>query len=100
MLTVINRNAFGNAFVDLPNYEYERLKSCVWHGPKGFSSKKALQPVYGHELGPLFQEILKVPTVTGAEAREYLEHLRDDKLTTMADVTEVYVFIQKYRAMT
>jgi hypothetical protein len=98
MLTVVNRKAFGNAFVNLPNYEYERLKSCVWHGPKGFSSKPVLHPVYGHELDRLFREILKVPNATSAEAQEYLEQLRDDKSTTMADVAEVYVFLQKYSA--
>lgn len=98
MLTVVNRKAFGNAFVDLPNYEYERLKSCVWHGPKGFSSKPVLHPVYGHELDRLFREILKVPNATSAEAQEYLEQLRDDESTTMADVAEVYVFLQKHSA--
>ncbi|KAF2276420.1 uncharacterized protein EI97DRAFT_458354 [Westerdykella ornata] len=94
------KKAFGNAFVNLLNDEGERLKSCVWHGPKGFSSKPALQPVYGHELDRLFREILEVPNVTGAEAREYLQQLRDDKSTTMADVTEVYVFLQKHCADT
>lgn len=100
MLTVVNRKAFGNAFVNLPNYGYERLKSCVWHGPKGFSSKPTLRPVYGHELDRLFHEILKIPNATSAEAREYLEQLRDDESTTIADVAEVYVFLQKHRANT
>lgn len=98
MLTVVNRNAFGNAFVALPDHKYERLKSCVWHGPTGFSSKPVLHPVYGRELDRLFREILKVPNVTSAEAQEYLEQLRDDESTTMADVAEVYVFIQKHSA--
>lgn len=98
MLTVINRKAFGDAFVKLPNHKCERLKSCVWHGPKGFSSKPVLRSVYGHELYRLFREILKVPNATSAEAREYLEQLRGDRSTTMADVTEVYVFLQKHRA--
>lgn len=99
-LTVVNRKAFGNPLVDLLNYDHERLKSCVWHGPKGFLSKPALLPVYGHELDRLFRGILKVPNVTSAEAREYLELLEDDESTTMADVTEVYVFLQKHCANT
>ncbi|KAF1960437.1 putative heterokaryon incompatibility protein [Byssothecium circinans] len=97
---VINRKAFGNVFVNLPKYKYDLLKNCVWHGPKGFSSKPALRPVYGHELDRLFREILKVPNATSTEARECLEQLRDDKSTTMADVTEVYVFLQKHHATT
>lgn len=96
MLTVINRKAFGKAYVNLLNGKFRDLKSCVWHGPKGFSSKPALHPVYSHELDRLFREILKVPNTTIAEAREYLEQLKDDKSTTMADVTEVYVFLQKH----
>jgi len=98
MLTVVNRKAFGNAFVNLPNGEYKSLANCVWHGPKGFSSKPALFPVYGNELKRLFQEILKVSNVTSADAREYLEQLRDDEGTTMAGVAEVYVFLQRHRA--
>jgi hypothetical protein len=100
MLTVINRKAFGNPLVNLPNRKYEMLKSCVWQGPKGFSSKPALCPVYGRELDRLFREILKVPNATSAEVQEYLEQLRHDRSTTMADVTEVYVFLQNHCADT
>jgi hypothetical protein len=100
MLTVINRKAFGSSFVNLPNREYEWLDSCVWQGPKGFSSKPALRPGYGHELDRLFRQILKVPNATSAEVQEYLEQLRHDESTTMADVTEVYVFLQNHCADT
>lgn len=95
MLTVL-RKAFGNGDVNLPNDDFKRLKSCVWHGPKGFSSKPALYPVYGHGLEKLFREILKVPNATSEEALEYLETLRNDGSTSMADVAEVYEFLQKY----
>lgn len=100
MLTATNRKAFGNTFINLPNGKYEFLERCVWQGPKGFSSKPALCPVYGHELERLFREILEVPNTTGTEVKEYLEKLMDDKSTTMSDVTEVYVFIQKHCADT
>ena len=62
--------------------------------------KPALRPVYGHELNRLFVEILKVPNATGAEVEEFLGELRDDKSTTTADVTEVYVFLQQYSEKT
>ncbi|KAF2262892.1 hypothetical protein CC78DRAFT_605161 [Lojkania enalia] len=94
------RKAFGNSLVNLPNGQYEHLKSCVWHGPKGSSSKPALYPVYGYELDRLFREILKVQNATSTEAQEYLEQLRHDESTTMAGVAEVYVFIQKHCANT
>lgn len=96
MLTTINRKAFGNPFVNLPNCKYELLERCVWQGPKGFSSKPVLRPVYGHELDRLFREILEVPNATSAEVQEFLEQLRHDKSTTMADVTEVYIYLQNY----
>jgi hypothetical protein len=100
ILTVVNRKEFGNAVVNLPNYEYKRLESCIWRGPKGFSSKPALRQVYGHELNRLFREILKVPNATSVEAQKYLEQLMNDESTTMAYVAEVYVFLQKYCAST
>lgn len=100
MLTVINRNAFEYHFVNLPNRKYKFLESCIWQGPKGFSSKPALRPVYGHELDRLFREILKVPNATSAEIQEYLEQLRHDESSTMADVIEVYVFLQNHCADT
>ncbi|OKL55903.1 hypothetical protein UA08_08808 [Talaromyces atroroseus] len=79
----------------------EELKvNCVWQGPEGFSSKPALCPVYGYELNRLFREILKVPNATSADVKEYLEQLRHDKSTTMADVTEVYVYLQNHCANT
>jgi hypothetical protein len=95
MLTIINRTAFHNHIINL-NHNCRFLDSCVWQGPKGFSSKPALCPAYGHELSRLFREILKVPNATSAEVQEYLEQLRHDKSTTMADVTEVYVFLQNH----
>jgi hypothetical protein len=100
MLTVINRKAFGSHIINLPNRHLRFLDSCVWQGPKGFSSKPALRPVYGHELDRLFREILKVPNATSAEVLEYLEQLRHDKSTTMTDVAEVYVFLQDHYADT
>lgn len=100
MLTVINRNAFCNHVVNISNGNYKRLDNCIWQGPKGFSSKPALCPVYGHELDRLFQEILKAPNATSAEVQKYLQRLRHDKSTTMADVTEVYVFLQNHCADT
>lgn len=96
MLTVIARKAFGNHFINLPEHNSTRLISCVWQGPKGFSSKPTLRPVYGSELDRLFQKILKVPDATAIEALEYLEQLRGKRSTSMADVTEVYVYLQKY----
>jgi hypothetical protein len=98
MLTVVNRKAFDTACVKFPNCEIYRLESCVWDARKGFLSKPVLYPVYGDKLSELFQSILKVPNATSAEAREHLEQLRDDDSTTMADATEVYVFLQKYHA--
>ncbi|KAH8697486.1 putative heterokaryon incompatibility protein [Talaromyces proteolyticus] len=94
------KEAFGNHLVNLPNGKYECLESCVWQGPKGFSSKPALRPVYGHELDRLFREILEVPNATSAEVQEYLEQLGHDRSTTMADVTELYVFLQNHCADT
>lgn len=78
------------------NNNYQFLKNCVWHGPRGFSRKPALYSVYGHQLHRLFQEILQIPTVTSAEALEYLEYLKGENLTTLADVVEVYVFLQTF----
>jgi hypothetical protein len=98
MLTVINRKAFGNALINFPNDQQEHLKNCVWHGPKGFSYKPALRAAYGHELDRFFRKILKVPNATSAEAGEYLKELRNSKSTAMADVAEVYVFLQDYCA--
>jgi hypothetical protein len=94
VLTVITRKAFRNRVINLPEHNKMRLSSCVWQGPKGFSSKPTLRPVYGPELDRLFQKILKVPDATGAEALEYLEQLRGKKSTSMADVTEVYIYLQ------
>jgi hypothetical protein len=96
VLTVITRKAFGNRFINLGEHNYTRLRSCFWQGPKGFSSKPTLRPVYGPELDRLFQMILKVSDATGAEALEYLEQLRGKTSTSMADVTEIYVYLQKY----
>jgi hypothetical protein len=91
VLTVVIRKAFGTLFdkryfINLPNSKYELLNKCVWRGPKGFSSKPALRQVYGRELNRLFREILKVPNVTGTEARKHLKQLKDDESTTIADV--------------
>ncbi|EFZ02032.1 hypothetical protein MAA_01614 [Metarhizium robertsii ARSEF 23] len=94
------KKAFGNQLVNLPNDEYKRLRSCVWHGPKDLLSKPALYPVYGHGLDRLFREILEVPDATCAETLEYLETLRNNESTTMADVAEAYVFLQNYHADT
>lgn len=98
MLAVINRIAFVNHIINLPNRNSRFLDSCVWLGPKGFSSKPALCPIYGHELDRLFRDILKVPDVTSAEALEYLEELKHGESTTMTDVAEVYVFLQEHYA--
>jgi hypothetical protein len=100
MLTVINRKAFGSAIINLPNKKFRYLTSCVWHGPKGLSSKRVLHSVYGYKLERLFRKILNVPNATSSEAREYLEQLRNNATTTMGEVAEVYVFLQKYRADT
>lgn len=99
-LTVLNRKAFGDAYINLPNEEFERLNNCAWQGPTSFLSKPVLRQVYGHELDRLFQGILKVPNVTSAEAQEYLRELRGDESATMADVAEVYVYLHKYCAST
>lgn len=118
MLTVINRNAFGNHCINLPNRNCMFLAGCVWQGPKGFFSswpplrpvygsvwqrpkgfsKPALCPVYGHELDRLFRKILKVPNATSAQVLEYLEQLRHDETTTMTDVAEAYMFLQSHYA--
>lgn len=99
MLTNVNRKAFGNHIINLLNGKYEYLDYCVWHGPKGFSSKPVLRQIYGDGLDRLFREILKIPNATSAEAQEYLEHLRNNASTTMEDVTEVYVFLQDHCAI-
>lgn len=96
MLTIINRNAFGDAVINLPNENYKDLKNCVWYGPEGYSSKPALRPVYGDALDRLFRVILKVPNATSTDARKYLGQLRNDLSTKMADVVEVYVFLQTH----
>lgn len=100
MLTATNRNAVGNNSVNLPKGGIQCLRNCVWQGPKGFSSKPALYPVYGRELNRLFQDILGVPNATSAEVGKYLEQLMNDESTTMADVTEVYVYLQNHCADT
>jgi hypothetical protein len=100
MLTIAYRKAFNSSFINLPNDTFNSLENCVWYGPKGFTSKSALHPVYGRELHRLFQVILKVPNVTSIESREYLEQLRHDESTTIASVAEVYVYIQKQCALT
>ncbi|KAI7975524.1 hypothetical protein EIK77_005890 [Talaromyces pinophilus] len=92
------KEAFGYHVINLPNRNCRFLDSCVWQGPKGFSSKPALLPVYGHELDRLFRKILKVPNATSAEVLEYLEQLRHDETTTMTDVAEAYVFLQNHYA--
>jgi hypothetical protein len=97
MLTVANRAAFVNALVKLPNHKFALLESCVWHGPKGFSSKPALLPVYGYELNHLFRTILEVPNATATEAGVHLLQLRENNSTTMADVAEAYLFLQEHR---
>ena len=91
MLTVVDRKAFSNAWVNIRNGRYVPLERCVWYGPKKFPSKPLLHSIYGHELDLLFRQILGVPNVTSAEAREYLQQLRGDKSTTMSDVDEVYM---------
>lgn len=100
MLTVVNRKAFGDAFVNLANDEHKLLSRCVWNGPQGIASKPALCPIYGHELSPLFRDVLEISNTTSAQARAHLEQLKDDESTTMADVAEVYVFLHKYRMTT
>lgn len=94
VLTSVNRKAFENALVPGLDSQYMHLKSCVWHAPKGFSSQPVLQPIYGRGLYRLFREILKVPNLTNGEAWVYLRQLRDDQSTTMADVAEIYVYLQ------
>jgi hypothetical protein len=71
------------------------LEDCVWSGPRGFSSKPALLPVYGRKLARLFQQILKISDVTVAEALEYFKQLKDIKTTTIADVIDTYVFLHE-----
>ncbi|KUL87498.1 hypothetical protein ZTR_04598 [Talaromyces verruculosus] len=92
------KKAFDNHIINLPDLNWRFLDSCVWQGPKGFSSKPALHPVYGHELDRLFRKILKVPNATSAEVLEYLEQLRHDETATMTDVAEAYVFLQNHYA--
>ncbi|KAH7305596.1 putative heterokaryon incompatibility protein [Stachybotrys elegans] len=94
------RKAFGNCFIDLSSDKYARLKSCVWYGPKGLSSKPALSQVYGNGLTRLFREILDVPNATRAEAEEHLERLRNGVFTTMKEVAEVYSFLQEHHMNT
>lgn len=94
MLTAVTRKAFKKHVISLPKDIHRHLRSCVWRAPKGFSAKPTLRPVYGPELDRLFKTILKVSDATGAEALEYLEQLRGKKSTSMADVTEVYVYLQ------
>lgn len=94
MLTAATRKAFKKHVIILPKDIHTHLESCVWQAPKGFSAKPTLRSVYGPELDRLFKTILKVSDATGAEALEYLEQLRGEKSTSMADVTEIYVYLQ------
>lgn len=98
MLAAINRIAFLNHTINLPNHNSRFLGECIWLGPKGFSSKPALCSIYGHELDRLFRDILKVPNATSAEALKYLEELKHGESTTITDVAEVYVFLQEHYA--
>lgn len=96
MLIAINRKAFNDSCINIGNKGCDQLKKCVWDAPKGFPFKPVLRLVYGPELEPLFRDILEVPNVTSAEACKFLKHLQDDKSTTMADVIDVYVFLQNH----
>lgn len=100
MLTVTNRMAFKTASIALLYSDVEGLESCVWHGPKDSLVKPALWPVYGDELDRLFRKILRVPNATSIDALEHMDQLRSDDSTTIADVTDIYVFLQKYHADT
>jgi hypothetical protein len=85
----------NNRIIHLPDQRVVGLEDCVWSGPRGFSSKSALLPVYGRKLARLFQQILKIPDVTVAEALEYFKQLKDIKTTTIADVIDTYVFLHE-----
>jgi hypothetical protein len=99
MMIFVYRNAFRGHCLNLPNREVTRLESCVWHAPKGFS-KPTLCAVYGPELRRLFRDTLEVPNATSTEALEFLAQLRRKKSTTIADVAQVYVFLQEHCADT
>ncbi|USP80364.1 uncharacterized protein yc1106_07638 [Curvularia clavata] len=94
------KETFADSTVALLDGKSQYLTSCVWIAPKGFSSKPALFPIYGNELNRFFVDILGVPNVTSVEAQEYLEKLKGDLSTTLAQVMEVYVFLQTYHPYT
>jgi hypothetical protein len=96
VLITANREAFDGFEFDRGGYELVSLSDCVWDAPKGFPFKPVLSVVYGAELKPLFRDILEVPNATFAEARRFLVELREDKSTAMADVSEVYLFMQNH----
>jgi hypothetical protein len=96
MLIAANREAFNGFEFGFEDGELESMSDCVWDAPKGFPFKPVLSVVYGAELEPLFRDILEVPNATLAEARRFLEKLREDKSTAMADVIEVYLFMQNH----
>jgi hypothetical protein len=96
MLTAANREAFDGSPINLGDGEIEDLSDCVWDAPKGFPSKPVLSIIYGAELEPLFRDILDVPNTTSAEAHVFLAKLRGVKSTALADVIEVYLFLQAH----
>lgn len=98
MLIISDRDAFDNAGVNLPNGDYHFLSRCVWRAPNGFSEKHHLRSIYGQELDRLFQDILCVANATVTEVLQHLQRLKDVDSTTMDDVAEVYMFLQKHSA--
>lgn len=98
IIIVINRRAFQGHAVQCPVGQFWYPSQCVWYGLRDTRSKAALYPVYGRELEKLFKNILGVPNATSAEVRECLARLMTDTTTTMAQVTEVHLFLQTHCA--
>jgi hypothetical protein len=96
ILITTNREAFGEILITLEDGECEDLSVCVWDAPKGFLSEPVLCALYGAELEPLFRDILEVPNLTSAKACGYLEELQEDDSTVMADVIDVYLYLQDH----
>ena len=96
-LIVFKRDAFANRLIALPNGEFESLENCVYHGPKGFSTRPVLNLIYGSELARLFQEVLKVSNATSGDVLDHLKGLQENSSTSIADVVTVYTYLQTFQ---
>lgn len=96
MLNGQNRAAFRDASIVLPDNRSMSHTSCVWRGFRGPTSKPSLYNIYGDELRLFFCEMLGVKNATAAEALAKLQELRMNKTTTLADVVEIYLYVQDH----